>query len=69
MKIEQVTFKGAAGQAMGRNGVMQCRGASITGYPRFITIRPVTSKDTIGNCFIDIPRADIPALIKLLLEA
>lgn len=53
---------------LGRNGMFTATGLEITacittGNNSVITLSPITSKEQIARCFIEIPREDIPALI------
>jgi len=53
---------------LGRNGVFTATGMEVSVYlspsnQNLVILEPVTSKDIIGRCNIEIPREDIPALI------
>jgi len=52
----------------GRNGYFKCIGFEITKYvgDSIIYLNPITSKNTIGNCQIEIPLDDINLFIKNL---
>lgn len=67
MKTYRADFKGETFQAQGRNGMMQCKGIAINAYDNMVAIMPITSKGYTGNCFIDIPKNDIPAMVDFLL--
>lgn len=63
---ETLSFKG-------RNGIYQCAGLEVydadpnktSKYSR-IVFEPITSKGTIGSCFIDFPKNKIQDLINKL---
>ena len=52
---------------LGRNGefkasaVLVCN--PLTNNGENVRIRPITSKNEIGRCYIDIPKANVPELI------
>lgn len=52
---------------LGRNGMFKATGVSIghswDNGERTVMLEPVTSKDTIGRCWIEMPEKDIPKLI------
>lgn len=52
--MQTVKFKTET-SAMGRNGSLRCTGVHVTPYTSFLSLRPITSKDTLGNCYIEIP--------------
>jgi hypothetical protein len=66
--MKRIDFTSKQCRAQGRNGMMQCLGLLINHYPLhgMITISPINSKDIEGNCFIDIPIKDLPAIIEAL---
>lgn len=51
----------------GRNGMFKCNGLSILPMhfadKDTVWLEPLTSRNVIGHCHIEIPRADIPKLI------
>jgi len=52
----------------GRNGCFKATGLELSVYLKpnndsVIVLEPITSRDIIGRCQIEIPREDIPALI------
>lgn len=59
---------------LGRNGVYSCKGIEITDMNRpkdnskypYIMLEPITSKNKIGRCFIEIPRENIQEVINIL---
>lgn len=52
--------------AMGRNGRMFCNGLSMWSGKTLVSVYPITSKGTEGNCCIDIPLEDIDKVIEAL---
>lgn len=49
---------------LGRNGCFKATGLELsTAGSKSVILEPVTSKDEIGRCFIEIPREDILDLI------
>ena len=53
-------------EAMGRNGVMKCKGIILTKLGSAILVQPINSRDQVGNCFIEIPLENIDDFIELL---
>lgn len=51
---------------MGRNGYFKCIGVKIYTVYDVITICPITSKKTVGNCEIQIPKENRDEFIKVL---
>lgn len=50
----------------GKNGYFSSIGFDLENNKDIITIRPITSKDQIAKCLVQIPKQDIPELIKQL---
>lgn len=50
----------------GRNGTGKCTGILISNLGDNLWIAPITSKGSVGNCGIEIPKEDLPKLIKAL---
>ena len=64
MKFSQRT------ESLGRSGTIITTGLdlhkNLWNDGQTVTISPINSKGTVGRCFIEIPTADIPQLIKEL---
>ena len=51
----------------GRNGCFNMTGAYISETSKDnVRIEPITTRDTIGRCWVEIPKEDIPAVIEKL---
>jgi hypothetical protein len=66
MRTYRIDFAGETFHAIGRNGIMKCKGVAINAYERHLTVMPITSKGVAGNCLIDIPREDVEQFISIL---
>lgn len=53
MKLTQPT------EFLGRNGTYNCTGFSFTEITDAVWVSPITSKDLIGRCRIEIPKEDL----------
>ena len=65
----EIHFTEKSATAMGRNGIMYCRGLYVSQTNYVVTIRPINSKGHIGNCYIDIPLKNLQLVIEKLMEA
>ncbi len=54
--------------ALGRNGVVKMSGLFITDHGQYVTLHPITTRNTVANCNINVPKNKIPELIKKLQE-
>lgn len=61
MFSEQTSFKG-------RNGYFKCKGFEVTMYKNdnIIYIEPITSKNEIGNCQLELPLKNLQEFITAL---
>lgn len=50
----------------GKNGYFSSIGFDLENNKDIITIRPITSKNKIAKCLVQIPKQDIPEFIKQL---
>lgn len=50
----------------GRNGCFKSIGLDLFQAKQILSLAPITTKNEIGNCSIEIPISDIPALIEEL---
>ena len=65
--ITEFKFKSRRTQFLGRNGSGHQTGVSVYGTTgATVIIEPITSKGTVGRCFIEIPKEDIPNFIDAL---
>ena len=51
---------------LGRNGAGKCSGLWITHVGDYITLRPLTSRNNLAKCSIDIPRNQLKRLAEIL---
>lgn len=52
---------------IGRNGMFKQSGISVVQHDRKnVSLIPFTSKNVIGNCFVEIPLEDVPSVIAAL---
>lgn len=59
---EQVYFQG-------RNGTFKASGVVVNSMEKHVRLTPLTSKGTVGNAFLEIPKESIPELLALLTAA
>lgn len=73
MDIKEISYKRSV-QFEGRNGVFKQAGIrlfslpadSYGDQPAKVFLRPVTTKDTIGRCCVEIPLAELPRVVDAL---
>ena len=63
--MNEITFIKNVGFT-GRNGHFTSKGLTILDCEDHITFRPITTKNNLGNCSIDVPKENIDELIKML---
>lgn len=58
---------------LGRNGYFKCSGLQVTDLGKLSTrecpvveIQAITGKGKAGRCWLEVPRADLPALVSAL---
>ena len=64
-KYEEVRFEKNV-RFLGRNGLFKSMGVCVDEFEGAVNISPITSKDLIGRCCIEIPIESIPELIEAL---
>lgn len=64
--MEIVFSQGVRGEALGRNGVMNTQGVLVAWLSKEVVLRPVTTKGTIGRCWLSIPLSELPKLVGAL---
>lgn len=66
MKNKRIKFKKLRTLFTGRNGTFYCTGLNIDKWDNIIKINPITSKNKIANCRIEIPLEDLSLFIETL---
>jgi hypothetical protein len=65
--MKTITWKTNLGTFIGRNGTFKCRGIHFISSPSTVLIAPITSKNNIGRCAIEIPLPQARKLAKMIL--
>ena len=67
MKSKKIYFSKQT-RFIGRNGYFKCIGLELTKYDgeNIIYVEPITSKNKLGNCQLEIPLEDIDLFIDTL---
>ena len=64
----EIAFKSKRTKSQGRNGLAISTGIGVYPLKDTVLISPITSRGETQNCYIEIPREDIPQLISQLIK-